>query len=159
YPVDDDRLRAARLRHRERAEAEAARPLHDHLLPRRQPRLVEREQELRQRAVRAGRRGIRDLVRHAVEVLVGMDVIMRPEGPMKMRRGIGRLGPVAIAVDAQVEPPGLTRRTLPAGNEIRADDPVSGAERGANRKSTRLNSSHLVISYAVFCLKKKKKTE
>src|SRR2546426_1252400 len=28
-----------------------------------------------------------------------------------------------------------------------------------DRKSTRLNSSHLVISYAVFCLKKKKKTE
>src|SRR5438034_4901769 len=31
-------------------------------------------------------------------------------------------------------------------------------ERGAkDRKSTRLNSSHTVISYAVFCLKKKKK--
>src|SRR2546426_6034109 len=30
-----------------------------------------------------------------------------------------------------------------------------GAQR--DRKSTRLNSSHLVISYAVFCLKKKKK--
>src|SRR5256885_12054833 len=28
-----------------------------------------------------------------------------------------------------------------------------------DRKSTRLNSSHLVISYAVFCLKKKKKRE
>src|SRR2546426_8627291 len=28
-----------------------------------------------------------------------------------------------------------------------------------DRKSTRLNSSHLVISYAVFCLKKKKKIE
>src|SRR2546426_8876220 len=28
----------------------------------------------------------------------------------------------------------------------------------ADRKSTRLNSSHLVISYAVFCLKKKKRT-
>src|SRR5205807_10088134 len=28
----------------------------------------------------------------------------------------------------------------------------------ADRKSTRLNSSHLVISYAVFCLKKKRKT-
>src|SRR5256885_6625722 len=27
--------------------------------------------------------------------------------------------------------------------------------RGLDRKSTRLNSSHLVISYAVFCLKKK----
>src|SRR5256885_10679785 len=30
-------------------------------------------------------------------------------------------------------------------------------ERTADRKSTRLNSSHLVISYAVFCLKKKNK--
>src|SRR3989454_4802026 len=30
-------------------------------------------------------------------------------------------------------------------------------ERREDRKSTRLNSSHLVISYAVFCLKKKKK--
>src|SRR5262245_65096468 len=31
------------------------------------------------------------------------------------------------------------------------------ANGGADRKSTRLNSSHLGISYAVFCLKKKKK--
>src|SRR2546427_5667616 len=30
---------------------------------------------------------------------------------------------------------------------------------GRDRKSTRLNSSHSQISYAVFCLKKKKKTE
>src|SRR2546426_5391644 len=35
---------------------------------------------------------------------------------------------------------------------------ASGAHRlDVDRKSTRLNSSHLVISYAVFCLKKKKK--
>src|SRR5256885_13789332 len=32
-----------------------------------------------------------------------------------------------------------------------------GAGPAGDRKSTRLNSSHLVISYAVFCLKKKKK--
>src|SRR5205814_6360059 len=32
----------------------------------------------------------------------------------------------------------------------------SGAPAPADRKSTRLNSSHLGISYAVFCLKKKK---
>src|ERR1035438_10681500 len=31
-----------------------------------------------------------------------------------------------------------------------------GASEGLDRKSTRLNSSHLGISYAVFCLKKKK---
>src|SRR5699024_162094 len=33
-----------------------------------------------------------------------------------------------------------------------------GLEGGRDRKSTRLNSSHVSISYAVFCLKKKKKT-
>src|SRR5205807_8891009 len=33
---------------------------------------------------------------------------------------------------------------------------AAGIERLADRKSTRLNSSHLVISYAVFCLKKRK---
>src|SRR5439155_24097851 len=33
---------------------------------------------------------------------------------------------------------------------------LSGARRDGDRKSTRLNSSHVAISYAVFCLKKKK---
>src|SRR5256885_9745892 len=32
---------------------------------------------------------------------------------------------------------------------------LGGMARAGDRKSTRLNSSHLVISYAVFCLKKK----
>src|SRR5256885_5411974 len=37
---------------------------------------------------------------------------------------------------------------------------VMGSEMvNRDRKSTRLNSSHLVISYAVFCLKKKKKLQ
>src|SRR3712207_8436656 len=38
---------------------------------------------------------------------------------------------------------------------------VSGAHQGStpDRKSTRLNSSHANISYAVFCLKKKKKNQ
>src|SRR2546426_7953314 len=35
---------------------------------------------------------------------------------------------------------------------------LAAVARLKDRKSTRLNSSHLVISYAVFCLKKKKKT-
>src|SRR5205814_3863473 len=39
----------------------------------------------------------------------------------------------------------------------RSKDFVGSAS--ADRKSTRLNSSHLGISYAVFCLKKKKKTQ
>src|SRR5690349_21938500 len=35
--------------------------------------------------------------------------------------------------------------------------PPARPPRGTDRKSTRLNSSHVEISYAVFCLKKKKK--
>src|SRR5690349_23100323 len=35
----------------------------------------------------------------------------------------------------------------------------TGGSRSGDRKSTRLNSSHVEISYAVFCLKKKRKTE
>src|SRR5438067_12140517 len=34
---------------------------------------------------------------------------------------------------------------------------ISGSDTFGDRKSTRLNSSHVSISYAVFCLKKKKK--
>src|SRR5258708_19885436 len=37
--------------------------------------------------------------------------------------------------------------------------PPSPEQGKADRKSTRLNSSHQIISYAVFCLKKKKKTK
>src|SRR5258708_11434041 len=48
---------------------------------------------------------------------------------------------------------------------VRADEDVRGlhvamheaARMRRDRKSTRLNSSHQIISYAVFCLKKKKK--
>src|SRR5437588_10698933 len=40
----------------------------------------------------------------------------------------------------------------------RQDPPVGERPTAPDRKSTRLNSSHTVISYAVFCLKKKKKT-
>src|SRR5256885_3403103 len=40
---------------------------------------------------------------------------------------------------------------------LRGARPAAGSA-SKDRKSTRLNSSHLVISYAVFCLKKKKAT-
>src|SRR5690349_24195576 len=44
------------------------------------------------------------------------------------------------------------------GVGVGVPDPVGDlVQRQADRKSTRLNSSHVEISYAVFCLKKKKK--
>src|SRR5438034_3706260 len=55
--------------------------------------------------------------------------------------------PISIASQ-----PGSTPRAGRSHGRI-----VSPARRcGSDRKSTRLNSSHTVISYAVFCLKKKK---
>src|SRR5947207_5197571 len=41
-------------------------------------------------------------------------------------------------------------------DEIAKDNDKNYRDKGRDRKSTRLNSSHTVISYAVFCLKKKK---
>src|SRR5256885_11545650 len=52
-----------------------------------------------------------------------------------------------LAVQVQCRRPRRLRRASLRGGPVR----------GRDRKSTRLNSSHLVISYAVFCLKKKKK--
>src|SRR5215467_10120609 len=53
----------------------------------------------------------------------------------------------------------VTASGMPARNRTSAPRQLfqrSSSARG-DRKSTRLNSSHLVISYAVFCLKKKNK--
>src|SRR3712207_6863263 len=61
------------------------------------------------------------------------------------------------------ERPGGSGEGLPAGavvvSAIRADRRRHSVRRrfAQDRKSTRLNSSHANISYAVFCLKKKKK--
>src|SRR5688500_19977839 len=45
----------------------------------------------------------------------------------------------------------------PPQNQTPRPEDVKAMMAALDRKSTRLNSSHLVISYAVFCLKKKKK--
>src|SRR3989442_3132948 len=42
------------------------------------------------------------------------------------------------------------------GQDLNARRPARAVGPGIDRKSTRLNSSHVRISYAVFCLKKKK---
>src|SRR2546429_7295499 len=47
---------------------------------------------------------------------------------------------------------------VPVGVVKGAGEELAHALAGTDRKSTRLNSSHGYISYAVFCLKKKKKT-
>src|SRR5205807_8633037 len=58
------------------------------------------------------------------------------------------------ATDGQTHRRELGTRREPAT----AGDDDRGTNQKGDRKSTRLNSSHLVISYAVFCLKKKKQS-
>src|SRR5690348_7514206 len=51
-----------------------------------------------------------------------------------------------------------TTSPCPAPHRLRTSSPPRSRSFGQDRKSTRLNSSHPSISYAVFCLKKKKQT-
>src|SRR5256886_3946739 len=73
------------------------------------------------------------------------------------RRGAGDPGAVPSADPRGHREGDRCRTTTPYGGDLQGCPAVvRGAER--DRKSTRLNSSHSQISYAVFCLKKKKKS-
>src|SRR5205807_9693447 len=64
----------------------------------------------------------------------------------------------AFEGERQVELVGPEERAGGAAHQDRLRRLGAGQLEQLDRKSTRLNSSHLVISYAVFCLKKKKQT-
>src|SRR5256885_3172969 len=93
---------------------------------------------------------------------------MRRHGRRGALRGSGRVGiPAAIVaivigvfclgtvVAIVVDVLGVDYLATPVGGSVLGPLRVERGPR-LDRKSTRLNSSHLVISYAVFCLKKKK---
>src|SRR5256885_11108852 len=84
------------------------------------------------------RSGLRHL-RPAVDVLL-----------LRLVVELGLRAPTGTGVGAH--PAAATRGHVPGR---RAAGLAGLARPGPDRKSTRLNSSHLVISYAVFCLKKK----
>src|SRR2546426_7027846 len=73
--------------------------------------------------------------------------------------------PGSVVVDLAAERGGNCELTQPGRTVVEAGVTIIGPLNlpstvpfhARDRKSTRLNSSHLVISYAVFCLKKKKK--
>src|SRR5690242_21408943 len=64
--------------------------------------------------------------------------------------------PAAAASRSAHQGRGLTKVTYLIGAPVRGRA-ARAAVPSPDRKSTRLNSSHMSISYAVFCLKKKKK--
>src|SRR3989475_8157354 len=76
--------------------------------------------------------------------------------------GIAQCGACTVHVDGRATRSCVTPAAALPGRDVITIEGVSGnvaqAVQGAwrDRKSTRLNSSHSQISYAVFCLKKKK---
>src|SRR5258707_9708738 len=83
----------------------------------------------------------------------------KPFGPVRLTASLG----VAAFPDDARDPDNLIRRADESMYRVKAERrggvfaAVSPGPDG-DRKSTRLNSSHANISYAVFCLKKKKTT-
>src|SRR5439155_24631533 len=70
----------------------------------------------------------------------------------------GALGPVSLQRLAAIRTAVAGARPLSAAvGDATSEEAVAGAD--GDRKSTRLNSSHVAISYAVFCLKKKKRNK
>src|SRR5690349_23975156 len=80
--------------------------------------------------------------------------------PERLRRGIDE--GVGNAILVKVNQIGTLTETLEAvrvAREAGYAAVMSHRSGETDRKSTRLNSSHVEISYAVFCLKKKKKKQ
>src|SRR5262245_64606791 len=73
----------------------------------------------------------------------------RADHPVPARGEDGRRGDHGVGVVVRLEAPRRRAQARAGGRVPEVED----------RKSTRLNSSHLGISYAVFCLKKKKETQ
>src|SRR3712207_7862129 len=74
------------------------------------------------------------------------------EGELDLDPVVRRLAELVPFIVAEINEP----------DPARSPDMKAGyraIERALDRKSTRLNSSHANISYAVFCLKKKNKTQ
>src|SRR5690242_20244076 len=92
-------------------------------------------------------------------VLVPLDGSVHATAAIPVARGFGELLQAPIALlhvsDDALTPPALVERMKTSGEEL--PGLILEHRPGADRKSTRLNSSHMSISYAVFCLKKKKK--
>src|SRR5690606_41856264 len=97
---------------------------------------------------------------------LGLQSIGHRAGGEALQRGLyvfGRGAGAVVALQALVQPGGI-EQVAPGGFGRRQGQPRFAGDQvfeqvRQDRKSTRLNSSHVKISYAVFCLKKKNKTK
>src|SRR2546429_4583756 len=90
---------------------------------------------------------------HAALPILRRRVAGRGGAPLPQQAGRARGLPCGSVGTLRRPGAARTSRRAPTGT---APEPAT-TQRSGDRKSTRLNSSHGYISYAVFCLKKKKK--
>src|SRR5687768_17979928 len=100
--------------------------------------------------------GIRDVAVTGVQTCA-LPITRRSavDGIRKERRGFASMSPEKQREIASKG--GRAAHEKGTAHEWTADEARAAGRKGGDRKSTRLNSSHGYISYAVFCLKKKKK--
>src|SRR2546427_6784153 len=85
--------------------------------------------------------------------------MIEPFAENQARAGVISYGVSSYGYDMRVAPEfKIFTNVLSAVVDPKRFDPKSFVEFTGDRKSTRLNSSHSQISYAVFCLEKKKKS-
>src|SRR2546426_7240823 len=122
--------------------------------------MFDRQEDVVERIIRDLRQPIR--IDPALDGRV-MRQIAAARGPSALAaawRWLSRPRPVPLSPLAGLALAGAVVILAVLGVRRRVPTPARAAphEFQLDRKSTRLNSSHLVISYAVFCLKKKKMT-
>src|SRR5206468_10745515 len=91
---------------------------------------------------------------HSFPTRRSSDLLMRASStPTRSRSGAANR-PTTVASGAETAPTSWARSTSGGGSVASC---LNASSPTRDRKSTRLNSSHDQISYAVFCLKKKNK--
>src|SRR5258708_28552965 len=84
-------------------------------------------------------------------LLVAQNIVVDYDGLLSGRRGIRQFGTKLVDSDFEV-----FQEFFYAGSKLIWYGNAAGSDLDpTDRKSTRLNSSHQIISYAVFCLKQK----
>src|SRR2546426_7099153 len=84
----------------------------------------------------------------------GLKSVTAGANPMSLKRGIDKAVESVVDELKKISVPTAGRKEIAQGGTISFRPAVGTQIFFRDRKSTRLNSSHLVISYAVFCLQK-----
>src|SRR2546430_6198095 len=100
-----------------------------------------------------------EIVDQAKEVFARADMIVKVKEPLEAEFSLLRKGQILFTYLHLAASKSLTEALLKSGVTAVAYETIQINHRlPLDRKSTRLNSSHSQISYAVFCLKKKNNT-